>query len=154
MQNNMDILKNNRLDGKPFTEMLPMRCAYAIDHDPNVPFEQTSIRMRSTRNKYRGHLTEHYGFLLDVEAARKGQIEIAKQYVILDTHFDESDEIVHLPEGTYTSFLYHGFCPEEHMTSLSNFLEGHPSKLAYLVADEVNYYDEVREIIHAVRILQ
>lgn len=152
MQLNMDVLKRNRIDGEPFAETLPLRCAYAIDHNPDLPFEQTSIRMRKTRTKYQDHLTEHYGFLLNAEAARKGHIEIVKQYVVLDAYFDESDEIIHLPEGTYANFLYHGFCPEEHMASLSRYLENKPLDLGYLIADEVNFYDEVKEIIHAVRV--
>lgn len=154
MKDNLEILRQHRVDGAPFEERLPLRCAYAIDHDPEKSFEKTSVRMRNTRGRYQEHLTEHYGFLLDVGAACEGRLEIMKQYVVLDTILEESNEIIHLPEGSYTSFLYHGFCPEERLESLSDFLADQPSKLPYLIADEVNYFEEVREIVHAVRVLQ
>ena len=38
------------------------------------------------------------------------------------------------------------------MASLSRYLENKPLDLGYLIADEVNFYDEVKEIIHAVRV--
>lgn len=152
MQRNLGILKRHRVDGEPYRQHLSARCAYVIDHDPSMPFEKTSVRMRRTRGKYQDHLTEHYGFLLDAEAAREGRLAIVRQYVVLDAFFDESDEIVHLPAGDYESFLYHGFCPEEPLGSLAAYLAEHPTSSSFLIADEVNFYEEVREIVHAVRV--
>ena len=153
MRRNLGVLERHRLNGEPFEGDLPVRCAYVVAHDSGTSFEKTSVCMRRTRNKYQNHLTEQYGFLLDVDAAREGRLEITKQYVVLDELFEESEEIVHLPAGTYTCFLYHGFCPEEPLGSLASFLSDRASKLPYLIADEMNFYEEVCEIVHAVRVL-
>lgn len=153
MQRNLSTLKATTIDGAPFEEYVPARCAYVIDHDQHRPFENTSIRMRKTRSKYREYLTEQYGLLLDIDAARQGELVIVKQYVILNKWFDESEEIIHLPEGTYTNFLYHAFCPEEPLGNLAQFLDDKPIQLPYLIADEVNYFEAVSEIVHAVRVL-
>lgn len=154
MQQNLDVLRSSTIDGEPFEQKMPLRCAYAIDHDPSRPFEGTSVRMRMTRSKYQDHLTEQYGLLLDVEAAREGRLVIVKQYVVLDGYFDESEDVMHLPEGRYTNFLYHAFCPEEPLRSLARFLGDGQTRLPYLIADEVNYFEQVSEIVHAVRVLQ
>ncbi len=152
MRKNISILKRNTVNGKPYYDTLPERCVYVVDHDPNAPFEETSIRMRKGRRKYQDHLTGYYGFLLDANAARHGELVIRKQFVELDVMLEESDEILHLPRGTYANFLYHGFCPEEPTDSLSDYLTQRPIDAPFLAADEIGYYDRVPSIIHAVRV--
>lgn len=152
MRRNVARLKKQSINGAPFYETLPERCVYVVDHDPARPFEDTSVRMRKTRGKYREYLTEQYGFLLDAEAASHGKLEITKQFVQLNRLLPESDDIVRIPGGTYASFLYHGFCPEEPTDSLEEYLATRRTAASYLVADEVGYFDRVRSIIHAVRV--
>ncbi|MEC4272781.1 MerR family transcriptional regulator [Adlercreutzia sp. R25] len=152
MRKNISVLQKGAINGRPYYDTLPDRCIYVVDHDPNVPFEETSIRMRRGRRKYQDYLTEYYGFLLDTDAAQHGDLVIRKQFVELDTMLEESDEILHLPRGTYANFLYHGFCPEEPTDSLSAYLTQRPVSAPYLVADEIGYYDQVPSIIHAVRV--
>lgn len=152
MRRNISRLKAQSINGAPFYETLPERCVYVVDHDPTGSFEDTSIRMRKTRGKYREYLTEQYGFLLDAEAASHGRLEISKQFVQLNRLLPESDDIVRIPAGTYASFLYHGFCPEEPTDSLEEYLATRRTAAPYLVADEVGYFDQVRSIIHAVRV--
>lgn len=153
MKSRLALLRDNSIDGAPFTEKMPVRCVYVIDHNPADPFEKTSVRMRSSRTKYGEHLTEHYGLLLSLDAAREGRIAYEKQYVVLDGFFEESDEIMHLPAGDYTCFLYHAFRPEEQMGSLAASLGDATPRFPYVVADEVNFHEKVNEIVHAVRIL-
>lgn len=152
MKRDISILKENDLNGRVFHQDMPPRCAYAVDHGPDMPFEATSVIMRKTRGKHKDHLTEHYGFLLDAEAARAGCLRIVRQYVVLDAMFDETDEIIHLPQGRHACFLYHGFRPEEPMESLAAFLRENGAKPAYLVADEVGFFGKVADIVHAVRV--
>lgn len=152
MRRDMGILKENDIDGEAFYQDMSPRCVYAVDHDPDMPFEATSVLMRKTRRRYKGLLTEHYGFLLDTQAAREGRLEIVKQYVVLDACVDESDEVVRLPQGRHACFLYHGFRPEEPMGSLARFLGESGADPAYLVADEVGFFGKVADIVHAVRV--
>lgn len=152
MRKNISVLQKAAINGRPYYDTLPDRCIYVVDHDPSVPFEETSIRMRRGRRKYQNHLTEYYGFLLDTDAAQHGDLVIRKQFVELDAMLEESDEVLHLPRGTYANFLYHGFCPEEPTDSLSAYLTQRPVNAPYLVADEIGYYDQVPSIIHAVRV--
>lgn len=152
IRKNISVMKSSSINGKPFYESLPQRCIYVVDHDPNGPFEETSVRMRKGRKRYQEHLTEYYGFLLDPEAARRGDLVIMKQFVELDTFFEESEEIIHLPKGTYANFLYHGFCPEEPIDQLSEYLSESPANTPWLIADEIGYYDKVASIVHAVRV--
>lgn len=154
MRNSLQILETHSLDGPPFNQQMPLRCAYAVDHDPSGPFENTSVRMRSTRAKYKDILTEHYGLLLSVDAAREGRIEYVKQYVVLSDCLEESDEIIHLPAGTYASFLHHAFRPDERFETLAEYLADRQPALPYLVADEVNFHESVNDIVHAVRVLE
>ncbi len=152
MESDLSTLEGRHIDGEPFVEELPLRCVYAIDHDPSLPFEDTSVLMRRTRVKYAEFLTEHYGFLLDVDAAKKAQVRIIKEFVVLNGYHEESDEIMHLPAGRYQSFLYRCFHSDEHMGRLADYLATSGTTAPWLIADEMGLYEEVVQITHAVRV--
>lgn len=154
MKSNLDILRNHNVDGDCFIAQMPPRCVYVVDHDPESSFENTSIKMRENRTRYKNHLTERYGVLLDVNEAKHGKISITKQFIILNEYFEETEDVMYFPGGTYASCLYHAYRPKEKMQTLSKIINNVSEELPYLIADELNYYDDVNEIIHAVRIFQ
>ena len=155
MRRNFRTLHQGEINGEPFHDEAPRRLAFAVEWASSL--EDTSVRLRSERSRFRELLTEQYGFILDPQAALEGRLSILKEYVVLRGKPERDDEcggIICLPSGPCTCFLYHCFLPEEPLSSLAAYLQAHGLPHAPLLADELNFYESVSRITHAVRIFR